>query len=49
MDDVEAIERGIANATAQLWARDLANTPSATKNPAWLGAQAAAELGTARR
>jgi leucyl aminopeptidase len=44
VDDVEAVERGIANATAQLWARDLANTPSATKTPAWLGEQAVAEL-----
>ena len=45
VDDVDALERGLANAAAQLWARDLANTPSATKTPAWLGEQAVAELG----
>jgi leucyl aminopeptidase len=44
-DDAGAVERGLRSAAATLWARDLANTPAATKTPAWLGAQAARELG----
>jgi leucyl aminopeptidase len=44
VDDAAAVERGLRNARATVWARDLANTPAATKTPAWLGAQAAREL-----
>jgi leucyl aminopeptidase len=40
VDDAEALERGMHAAAATMWARDLANTPSATKTPAWLGQQA---------
>ncbi|WP_375499861.1 M17 family metallopeptidase [uncultured Jatrophihabitans sp.] len=43
-DDAEAIARGLRIAAAVAWARDLANTPAATKTPAWLGEQATAEL-----
>jgi leucyl aminopeptidase len=34
------LERAAAIGAATGWARDLANEPSSTKNPAWLGAQA---------
>ena len=46
VDDGEqpAVERGREHAAATAWARDLANTPAATKTPAWLAAQAAREL-----
>jgi leucyl aminopeptidase len=44
VDDTAALDRGLANASAQLWARDLANTPAATKSPSWLGEQAVREL-----
>jgi leucyl aminopeptidase len=44
VDDAPAVERGLRNARATVWARDLANTPAATKTPAWLGAQATREL-----
>ncbi|HSY15981.1 MAG TPA: leucyl aminopeptidase family protein [Jatrophihabitantaceae bacterium] len=40
-----ALARGLALARATVWARDLTNTPAATKTPAWLAAQADAELG----
>jgi leucyl aminopeptidase len=45
VEDDEAIERGRRAAAATAWARDLANTPSDTKTPAWLGAQAERVLG----
>ncbi len=38
--DSAALEQGVAAATATAWARDLANTPAATKTPAWFGEQA---------
>ncbi len=44
VDDDDAIARGLRVAAAVAWARDLANTPAATKTPAWLGRQAEAEL-----
>ena len=40
VDDAAALERGVRAATATAWARDLANTPSSVKTPAWLGEQA---------
>ena len=42
--DADAVEAGLRAAAATAWARDLANTPSSVKTPAWLGQQAAAEL-----
>jgi len=42
--DAAAVARGSQAAAATAWARDLANTPSLTKNPAWLGAQASTRL-----
>jgi leucyl aminopeptidase len=42
--DADAVERGRRAAAAAAWARDLANTPASTCNPAWLGAQAARRL-----
>ena len=42
--DADAVEAGLRAAAATAWARDLANTPSSVKTPAWLGRQAAAEL-----
>jgi leucyl aminopeptidase len=44
VDDDAAIAEGLDYARATVWARDLVNMPSATKTPAWLGAQAEAEL-----
>src|SRR5581483_4314462 len=44
-DDAEALDRGLRAAAATLWARDLANTRSGEKTPAWLGAQAESTLG----
>ncbi|WP_030173033.1 leucyl aminopeptidase [Spirillospora albida] len=38
--DAPAIERGTARAAAAALARDLANTPSGEKDPAWLAAEA---------
>jgi leucyl aminopeptidase len=43
--DEAAVERGRRRATATVWARDLANTRSGEKNPAWLARQAARVLG----
>ena len=43
-DDEAAARRGIDNAEATLWARELANTPAMTKTPAWLGRQARSVL-----
>jgi leucyl aminopeptidase len=43
-DDAAALELGLRNSAATLWARDLVNTPSNTKTPAWLAAQAEREL-----
>ena len=40
VDDGAAVEQGRAAAAATAWARDLTNTPSDTKTPAWLGRQA---------
>jgi leucyl aminopeptidase len=39
-DEPDAVERGLRAGRATLWARDLANTPAATKTPAWLADQA---------
>ncbi len=47
VEDTVWFERGLGNAAATGWARDMANTPAGTKTPAWLGAQAAARLGDA--
>jgi leucyl aminopeptidase len=44
-DDADEVSRGLRAAAATAWARDLANTPAATANPAWLGAQAERRLG----
>ncbi|WP_375483848.1 M17 family metallopeptidase [uncultured Jatrophihabitans sp.] len=44
-DTGDAIARGLRTAAAVAWARDLANTPAATKTPVWLARQATAELG----
>ena len=38
----DALREGVLTASAALVARDLANTPSSTKTPAWLGKQAIA-------
>ncbi len=43
--DAEALERGRRAAGATVWARDLANTRSGEKTPAWLAGQAARTLG----
>ncbi|MDQ2797053.1 MAG: leucyl aminopeptidase family protein [Actinomycetota bacterium] len=43
--DTDAVERGRESASATCWARDLANTRSNIKTPAWLAQQAARELG----
>ncbi len=42
--DPVAFDRGLANAAATSWARDLANTPAGTKTPHWLAETAAAAL-----
>jgi leucyl aminopeptidase len=42
--DAQALERGLRAAAATVWARDLANTRSGQKTPAWLAAQAARTL-----
>jgi leucyl aminopeptidase len=42
--DADAVARGQRAAAATIWARDLANTRSGEKTPAWLGAQAARRL-----
>jgi leucyl aminopeptidase len=42
--DDDAIERGRRAAAATVWARDLANTRSGEKTPAWLAEQAARTL-----
>jgi leucyl aminopeptidase len=39
-----AVEAGLATAEAVVWARDLINTPSNVKNPAWLAEQAVDRL-----
>lgn len=39
--DADALARGLRTAGATVWARDLANTRSGEKTPAWLAAQAA--------
>jgi leucyl aminopeptidase len=44
IDDTAAVERGIAYARGAIWARDLANTRTSTKTPAWMAAQAEREL-----
>jgi len=43
-DDQPAVDRGLLAARATVWARDLANTPAATKTPAWLADQARRDL-----
>ena len=42
--DPGVIRTALAHASAGRWARELTNTPSSTKTPAWLGEQASAEL-----
>jgi leucyl aminopeptidase len=42
--DRAAVDAGLRNASAGVWARDLANTPSDVKTPAWLGVQARRRL-----
>ena len=42
--DPAGVERGLAVGAATAWARDLANTRSSTKTPAWLARQAELEL-----
>ncbi len=42
--DTAALERGLRSAAAVEWARDLANTRSGEKTPAWLAAAAARTL-----
>ncbi|MFN2562531.1 MAG: M17 family metallopeptidase [Jatrophihabitans sp.] len=42
--DADALARGLHTAAATAWARDLANTRSGEKTPAWLAAQAARTL-----
>ena len=44
VDDAAAVERGIAYARGAIWARDLANTRTSTKTPAWMAEQADREL-----
>ncbi len=44
VEDDDALALGLRNAAAVAWARDLANTPAATKTPAWLGEQATSQL-----
>ncbi len=39
-DQADAVRRGVASAGATILARDLANTRSSTKGPAWLAARA---------
>lgn len=41
-DDPRPVDRAVARARAQLLARGLSHTPSNTKNPAWMAAQARA-------
>jgi leucyl aminopeptidase len=43
--DAAALQRGLDNARATVWARDLTNTPAGTKTPTWLATQARRELG----
>jgi leucyl aminopeptidase len=43
-NDADALERGRRAAAATVWARDLANTRSGEKTPAWLASQAARTL-----
>ncbi len=42
--DGDAVRRGLRTAAAATWARDLTNTRSGDKTPAWLAAQAACTL-----
>ncbi len=44
VSDEPAVADGLRNAAAVAWARDLANTRSAEKTPAWFGKQAARTL-----
>lgn len=43
-EDGDALERGLRSAAATAWARDLANTRSDVKTPAWLAERAAQML-----
>ena len=43
--DAGAVERGRAYGRGAAWARELANTRTSTKTPAWMAAQADRELG----
>ncbi|MEO6886310.1 MAG: leucyl aminopeptidase family protein [Jatrophihabitantaceae bacterium] len=42
--DADAVAAGLRNAAAGAWARELANMPTSTKTPAWLGAEADSAL-----
>ena len=42
--DQDAVEQGLRTAAATIWARDLANTRSGVKTPAWLARQATGVL-----
>ena len=44
VQDTGAVERGVHNSRATVWARDLANARSDTKTPRWLAAQASRRL-----
>ncbi len=44
VDDSAAIERGLAYGRGTAWARDLTNTRTSTKTPAWMAEQAEREL-----
>jgi leucyl aminopeptidase len=44
VSDEDAVAAGLRNAAAVAWARDLANTRSGEKTPAWLGKQAVRTL-----
>ena len=46
-DDAAALDRARLTAAATLWTRDLANTPSDTKTPAWLARAAEQRLSAA--
>jgi leucyl aminopeptidase len=44
VDDEAAVARGMAYGQGAVWARDLANTRTSVKTPAWMGQQATREL-----
>jgi leucyl aminopeptidase len=44
VDDAAAVERGVAYGVGATWARELANTRTSVKTPAWVGRQVEREL-----